>query len=68
MKNNQKAFTLVELIVVIVILSILGTISFISMESYGRSSRNSVRISDVKKMESGLELFSINAGKYPDPT
>ena len=68
MKNNQKAFTLVELIVVIVILSILGTISFISMESYGRSSRNSVRISDVKKMESGLELFSINARKYPDPT
>jgi len=68
MKNIKKAFTLVELIVVITILAILWTIVFISFQWYSQSSRNSVRISDVNKVESALELFFIDSWKYPDPT
>ncbi len=56
-----KAFTLVELIVVITILAILWTIAFIAMESYSKSSRNSVRISDMSKIKSSLEFFYIDA-------
>ncbi|MFK7780612.1 MAG: prepilin-type N-terminal cleavage/methylation domain-containing protein, partial [Candidatus Gracilibacteria bacterium] len=48
---NKKAFTLVELIVVITILAILGTIAFISLQGYSKSSRDSVRISDVSNMK-----------------
>ncbi|MFK7780468.1 MAG: hypothetical protein QM490_05040, partial [Candidatus Gracilibacteria bacterium] len=31
------------------------------------SSRDSVRISDVSNMKTSLELFHLNAGKYPLP-
>ncbi|MFK7780150.1 MAG: prepilin-type N-terminal cleavage/methylation domain-containing protein [Candidatus Gracilibacteria bacterium] len=64
---ENKAFTLVELIVVITILAILGTIAFISLQGYSVSSRDSVRISDVSNMKTSLELFHLNAGKYPLP-
>lgn len=66
-KTKNKAFTLVELIVVITILSILWTIAFISYQWYSRSSRDSVRISDIKNISKSLELFQVNSWKYPDP-
>lgn len=67
MKKINKAFTLVELIVVITILAILWTIAFISLQWYSRSSRDSVRLSDVSNMKTSLELFHLNAWKYPLP-
>ena len=66
-KQQTKAFTLVELIVVITILAILGTIAFISLQWYSRDSRDSVRIADVSAMKTSLELFHLDAGKYPLP-
>ncbi|MDD2907072.1 MAG: type II secretion system protein [Candidatus Gracilibacteria bacterium] len=47
MQKNNKAFTLVELIVVITILAILGTIAFINLQGYGVGARDSKRLSDV---------------------
>ena len=67
LKRKEAAFTLVELIVVISILIILGTIAFISMQNYTKTSRDSVRISDMSRMKTWLELFQIEAAKYPDP-
>jgi len=66
--KNYFAFTLVELIVVIVILAILATIAFLSFNSYSSSSRDSVRLSDINSLNKSLELFNINASKYPDPS
>ncbi|MDD2871732.1 MAG: prepilin-type N-terminal cleavage/methylation domain-containing protein [Candidatus Gracilibacteria bacterium] len=69
MKNYKKhGFTLVELIVVITILLILGTIAFISLQGYSENSRDSARISDLSRMKTSLEIFNIEAGKYPQPT
>ena len=65
---NKKGFTLVELIVVITILAILWTIAFISLQWYSKSSRDSVRISDLSAISSSLELFNVAAWKYPDVT
>ncbi|MDD2871884.1 MAG: prepilin-type N-terminal cleavage/methylation domain-containing protein [Candidatus Gracilibacteria bacterium] len=65
---DKKAFTLVELIVVITILAILGTIAFISLTAYSAQSRDSVRISDLDRMKTVLELYQIDSGKYPLPT
>ena len=65
--QKTKAFTLVELIVVITILAILWTIAFVSLQWYSAISRDSVRISDVSKMKKSLELFHLDAGKYPLP-
>jgi len=64
----NRAFTLVELVVVITILAILWTIAFISLQWYSAQSRDSVRISDISNMKTSLELFNLDAGKYPLPT
>ena len=50
-KYTNKAFTLVELIVVVTILAILGTIAFISLQGYSKDARNSTRIVDMKSVE-----------------
>ncbi|MDD2907467.1 MAG: type II secretion system protein [Candidatus Gracilibacteria bacterium] len=49
-KNKNKAFTLVELIVVITILAILGTIAFINLQGYSIGARDSKRLSDVNNL------------------
>ncbi|MDD2871007.1 MAG: prepilin-type N-terminal cleavage/methylation domain-containing protein [Candidatus Gracilibacteria bacterium] len=67
-KTKNKAFTLVELIVVITILAILGTIAFISLQGYSTDARDSTRISDLSSMKTSLEVFHLDAGKYPVPT
>ncbi len=50
MRNNIKAFTLVELIVVITILAILGTIGFIGYQWYWADARNSKRTLDLNSI------------------
>lgn len=65
--QNKKAFTLVELIVVITILAILWTIAFMSFDWYSRDARDSVRTSDIWNIKTSLELFQLNAWKYPIP-
>ncbi|MFK7779715.1 MAG: fibrinogen-like YCDxxxxGGGW domain-containing protein [Candidatus Gracilibacteria bacterium] len=66
--KNTKAFTLVELIVVITILSILGTIAFVSLQGYSADARDSARTSDMSRIKTSLELFQLDAGKYPETT
>ena len=66
-KQNKKAFTLVELIVVITILAILWTIAFISLQGYSSQARDSKRISDISNIKKSLELFSLSTWKYPEP-
>jgi len=47
---NQKAFTLVELIVVMTTLAILWTISFLSFQGYSKEARDSKRITDTRNL------------------
>ena len=67
MKNNKSAFTLVELIVVVVIIAILWTIAFISLLDYWKSSRNSVRVTDISQIKQSLWIFEVETWKYPLP-
>jgi len=56
MKNTNKGFTLVELIVVITILAILGTIAFISLQGYSQDAKNSKVSSDLGTLASAIEI------------
>ena len=67
-KKENKWFTLVELIVVITILAILWIIAFISLQWYSKTARDSTRISDLSTMKTSLELFNLDAWKYPETT
>lgn len=66
-KTNFTGFTLVELIVVITILAILWTIAFIALQWYSKDARDSTRVSDIANIKTSLELFSLEAWKYPNP-
>lgn len=64
---NNKAFTLVELIVVITILAILATLWFISFQWYVVSSRDTVRVSDIKSIEKSLWLYALKESTFLEP-
>lgn len=55
MRNTNKGFTLVELIVVITILAILGTIAFISLQGYSQDAKNSKVSSDLRSLTTSIE-------------
>ncbi len=67
-KFSNQAFTLVELVIVIVILAILWAIAFISLSWYSTQARDSARISDISSIRTSIELFHLDAWKYPIPT
>ena len=65
-KQREKAFTLVELLVVIVIISMLG--AFVAprvFKQIGKSKRDLAR-PRLALVEDALERFAINCGRYPD--
>ena len=63
MKRTQKAFTLVELIVVITILAILGTIAFVSLQSYTSFARNAIRLDATRKIVSNIKNLTTSGIK-----
>ncbi len=66
-KNINKAFTLVELIVVITILAVLATVAFISFQGYTSSSRDSVRLADLKNISKSFEINRTKNVDFPLP-
>ncbi len=67
MKKVLKGFTLVELIIVISIITILSIIWFISYANYMKTTRDSVRVSDINNITNWIELSLIKISKYPLP-
>lgn len=61
-KTTNKAFTLVELIVVITILAILGTIGFMSIKGYTSEANNAKISSDLTTIQRGLETKVAEGG------
>jgi prepilin-type N-terminal cleavage/methylation domain-containing protein len=56
MKNTNKAFTLVELIVVITILAVLATVAFISFSGQTQEAKKSKVVSDLANLSKAIEL------------
>lgn len=66
--KTKKGFTLVELLVVIAIIGLLSTIAFISLNRARAKARDAKRLSDVRGLQSALELFYNDQATptYPD--
>jgi len=68
MHNYKKSgFTLVELIVVITILAVLATVGFISFQWYSSTSRDSVRLSEIKNISKAFEITRTKWLSLPMP-
>jgi len=66
MKN--KGFTLIELLVVIAIIGLLSSVVLASLNTARSKSRDAQRISDVRQLQTALEFFYDEHGRYPRST
>jgi prepilin-type N-terminal cleavage/methylation domain-containing protein len=64
-KRSQKAFTLVELIVVVAIIALLVGIVMTRLSSAKSKSRDGKRVSDIAQIQLALELYFDRCNVYP---
>jgi prepilin-type N-terminal cleavage/methylation domain-containing protein len=62
---NKKGFTLVELLVVIAIIGVLSTLAVVSLNNAREKSRDAKRVSDIKQVQTALELYFADQNGYP---
>lgn len=60
-------FTIPEMIIVMTLLAILWTISFFAFTWYSTDARDSVRVTDLKHIETWLETYYSDVWTYPKP-
>ena len=65
MKFKAKGFTLIELLVVISIIALLSSIVLASLSSARSKARDSQRIQEIKQIQTALELYRQDNGRYP---
>jgi prepilin-type N-terminal cleavage/methylation domain-containing protein len=63
-KQGERGFTLIELLVVIAIIGILATIVLVSLNSAREKARNTRRISDLRQIQLGNEIYYDDVGNY----
>ena len=62
---NKKGFTLIELLVVIAIIGLLSTLAVVALGNARQKSRDSRRLSDLKQLQTALELYYTDQTAYP---
>ncbi|MDP2684464.1 MAG: prepilin-type N-terminal cleavage/methylation domain-containing protein [bacterium] len=63
--KKQQGFTLIELLVVIAIIGLLSTLAVVALNNARLKSRDAKRVSDIKHIQTALELYYNDANAYP---
>ncbi len=63
--KNKKGFTLIELMVVVAIMGLLAALAVIALNSARARARDARRVSDVKQIQTALELYYLDNNAYP---
>jgi general secretion pathway protein G len=64
-RDDEKGFTLVELMVVIVILGLLAAIVVINVVPFGDKAKVVKAKADIQTFESALNAYQLSMGSYP---
>src|SRR5260221_2524412 len=63
--NSRKGFTLIELLIVVAIIGILAALLMTNFVAIRQRARDAQRKSDLRQMQSSLELYRSDNGAYP---
>lgn len=63
--QHRKGFTLIELLVVIAIIGLLSTLAVVAMSNARQKARDAKRVSDIKQIQSALDLYATDKNGYP---
>lgn len=63
--KGKQGFTLIEILIVVAIIAILASVVLVGLGPTQRAGRDARRISDMRQVQNGLELFYNRCGFYP---
>lgn len=61
----KRGFTLVEILIVVAIIAVLASAALVGLGPVQKSGRDARRISDLRQVQNGLELYYAKCGFYP---
>ena len=61
-----KGFTKIEILIIAGIIGILGVTAVVAVSTARSRTRDAVRMSDVRQLQAGLELYFIDHNEYPE--
>ena len=66
--NQNKGFTLIEMLVVVAIIGLLSSVVLTGLGSARVKARDARRLSDIRHIQNALEIFYSDADRYPITT
>jgi type II secretion system protein G len=67
-KKSIRGFTLIELLIVIAIIGVLATLLMVNFIGVRQRARDAQRKSDLRQIQSALEIYRSDNGSYPSGT
>ena len=61
----RKGFTLIEILIVVAIIAILASVVLVGLGPTQQAGRDARRLSDLRQVQNGLELYFNKCGYYP---
>ena len=68
MNIGRRGFTLIEILIVVAIIAILASVVLVGLGPTQQAGRDARRLSDLREVQNGLELFYQDCGFYPGGT